>query len=155
MGTRNDEKGQRFEFLVKRIDEAIDAGYYIEASSLSYALLEERTYSLLDKIGVTYRHSDKLFDCLELLKKAINNRNITVSSNEFTCNEIIDWLKSQFLDSDLVNRINDWRKKRNDVTHDLAKETIDYSELVKFAKEGKNIFRNYTSLIMKLKKMLK
>ena len=155
MGARKNEKGQRFEFLVKRIDEAIAAGYYIEASSLSYALLEERTYSLLDKIGVTYSHSDKLFNCLELIKKAINNRNITVSSNNFTSDQIIAWLKSQFLDSNLVNRIDDWRKKRNDVTHDLAKETIDYSELVEFANEGKDIFRNYTSLIMKLKKLLK
>lgn len=47
---RVDQKGQRFEFLVGRIDEALDAKYYIEAMALTYSLFEERTYKLLDRL---------------------------------------------------------------------------------------------------------
>lgn len=151
MGTRYTEKGQRFEFLVRRIDEAILAQYYVEASSLTYALLEERTYSLLDKLGITYKTRDKLFNCLEIFKEEIGKRNLAAGTVH--C-DLYDWLNSEFLISGLVDRIDQWRKTRNNVTHDLAKESIAYEELKDFAEEGRKVFREYTALIMRLKRRL-
>ena len=49
---RHDPKGLRFEFLIKRIDEALAAGYYVEALALTYSLFEERTYKLLERLDI-------------------------------------------------------------------------------------------------------
>ena len=65
-----------------------------------------------------------------------------------------DWLKENFLDSGLVGNIDKWRDDRNDVIHDLAKQDMDYNDLRKVAETGRNCFRTYTALIMKLKKMI-
>ena len=62
---RLDPKGRRFEFLVKRIDEALDSGFYVEAMALTYSLMEERTYKLLERLNIPRRNGDKLFQCLQ------------------------------------------------------------------------------------------
>ena len=54
----------------------------------------------------------------------------------------------------MIDNIQKWREKRNDVIHDLAKQNTDYSDLEVLATEGKDYFRKYTSLIMFLKKMI-
>lgn len=152
---RVDEKGKRFEFLVGRIDEAIVAGYYVEAMALTYTLMEERTYSLLDKLNINYKNKDKLYQCLCYLEKHINERTIMVNTARMNSGGLIDWLKEELIDSKLIENINLWRIKRNDITHDLAKQAIDYCSIEKYAIQGNTYFRQYTSIIMKLKKILK
>lgn len=151
---RHDEKGKRFEFLVKRIDEALQAGFYVEAMSLTYSLMEERTYRLLERLNIPRKSGDKLFQCLKYFQKHIDDRDISVTSTQCDANELIDWLKINFIDSGLVAKIDKWRDDRNTVIHDLAKQDIDYSGLEQVAKAGSDSFRTYTALIMKLKKMI-
>lgn len=81
-------------------------------------------------------------------------RNISVTSSRCSTTELIDWLKIEFLDSGLIDKIQKRREKRNNVIHDLAKQNTDYSDLEVLATEGKDYFRKYTSLIMFLKKMI-
>ena len=154
MGNRKDEKGKRFEFLIHRIDEALDAGYYVEAMAITYALFEERTYRLLDRLGVAYRHKDKLFDCLEKLKKAINDKTVAACPDSMTKDGFIDFLDTKLISSNLVQDILDWRAARNDVIHDLAKTNIDYDSLQSTSENGRKLFATYTAIIMRLKKML-
>ncbi len=77
-------QGKRFESLIGKIDDALKDGYYMEAISLSYALMEERTYRLLDRLGINYMvvynrrthrmDAAKLAGCLQLLRDNINNQ---------------------------------------------------------------------------------
>ncbi|WP_139197284.1 hypothetical protein [[Clostridium] fimetarium] len=149
-----DEKGKRFEFLVSRLDESKNNGYYIEAMAITYALMEERTYSLLDKLGISYRNKDKLYQCLEYFKKNIIDRQLTLTPTKMSIDELTDWLKVEFIDSGLVDNIQLWREKRNGVIHDLAKTTIEYSDLEETCNSGSEYFRKYTAYIMKLKKVI-
>lgn len=151
---RVDQKGQRFEFLVGRIDEALDAKYYIEAMALTYSLFEERTYKLLDRLNIPRRNSDKIYQCLHYFENNVKNKTISVMPRTGSEDELIEWLQTEFLDSALIDNIQAWRDKRNNITHDLAKQDIDYASLAAVAHEGRNYFRRYTALIMKLKKML-
>lgn len=151
---RFDEKGKRFEFLIGRMDEAINAGFYVEAMSLTYSLMEERTYSLLDKLQIPYKSRDKLHQCLVYLETHILNRTVTVSPSKKSMDELIDWLKVELVDSGLIKDIQIWRDKRNGITHDLAKQNIAYSSIASYAIEGNTYFRKYTSIIMRLKKLL-
>ena len=149
--TRHTEKGQRFEFLVERMDTSRDEGYYIESMAIAYALLEERTYSLLDKLNIRYdsRH-EKLYQCLKKVETNVVQQNISIEN----ANEIIDFLQQDLIDSDLLDNIQTWREKRNDVIHDLAKETIAYESLEPYSIEGCELFRKYSAMIMRLKKKI-
>lgn len=151
---RVDQKGKRFEFLVRRIDEALNDKYYIEAMALTYSLFEERTYKLLDRLNIPRKNGDKIYQCLKYFKGNVINKTINVTPRTCSANELVAWLQIEFLDSGLIDNIQDWRDKRNDVTHDLAKQDIDYANLAVVAQEGRKYFRTYTALIMKLKKML-
>lgn len=151
---RHDQKGIRFEFLVKRIDEALEAGFYVEALSLTYSLMEERTYKLLERLGIPWKSRDKLYQCLVYFQNHVSTGTISVTPIKCTQGELVDWLKENFLDSGLVGNIDKWRDDRNDVIHDLAKQDMDYNDLRKVAETGRNCFRTYTALIMKLKKMI-
>ena len=152
MGTRKDEKGKRFEFLISRIDESLKAGFYVEGMAITYALFEERTYRLLDRLNVSYRNRDKLYDCLVKLEKAINDRTINVTTPRMGTDDFIDMLKNVLITSNLISDIQTWRDKRNDVIHDLAKTNIDYSSLKTTCEDGRELFGNYTAIIMKIKK---
>ena len=54
--------------------------------------------------------------------------------------------------SNLIADIQDWRGKRNDVIHDLAKTTIDYNSLKSTSEDGRDLFGKYSAIIMKIKK---
>ena len=152
---RINEKGKRYEFLVERIDVALHAGFYAEAMSLTYALFEDRTYRLLDHLGIPYKNSDKLFNCLTYLKKhVVDNHTVPATPSGCTSAELVAWLQAEFFSSNLVSNIDIWRKERNDVIHDLAKRDIDYAALSSVAQEGRDYFRRYTALIMQLKKKM-
>lgn len=154
MGTRHDEKGKRFEFLISRMDEALTQGYYIEAMAITYALFEERTYRVLDRLSISYGNKDKLHSCLVKYEKAIQDRTITVPVKNMTLDDFIDWLDDELIKSNLITDIQSWRDKRNQVIHDLAKMTIDYNSLKSTSEEGIKLFRKYTALIMKIKKQV-
>lgn len=151
---RSDEKGKRFEFLVGRIDEAIDDKYYVEAMALTYSLFEERTYKLLERLNISRKNSDKIYQCLIYFKDHVINKTISVTPCKCSLDELTTWLQKEFLDSGLIDNIQIWRNKRNDVIHDLAKQNIEYKSLEITAKEGRDYFRIYTALIMKLKKLI-
>ena len=152
MGTRKDEKGQRFEFLIRRIDEALDEGFYVETIAITYALFEERTYRLLDRLNVSYRKRDKLYDCLVKLENAINSGTVSVTTTKMNSDKFNDLLKDLFITSNLILDIHNWRDSRNDVMHDLAKTNMDYEGLKTTCESGRDLFRKYTAIIMKLKK---
>ena len=154
MGTRKDEKGQRFEFLIGRIDESLEKGFYVEGMAITYALFEERTYRLLDRLNVNYRNRDKLYDCLEKLEKTIKDKTIKVTTSRISSDDFIDMLNDVLISSNLINDIQVWRDKRNKVIHDLAKTNIDYISLKTTCENGRELFRKYTAIIMKIKKII-
>ena len=151
---RHDPKGLRFEFLIERIDDALNAGFYVEAMALTYSLFEERTYKLLERLDIHRNNGDKLYQCLVYFKNNILNGAITVMPSTCSQAELNNWLKVEFLDTNLIDDIQNWRDERNTVTHDLAKQDIDYAALKMVAQKGRDYFRRYTALIMRLKKMI-
>lgn len=152
--SRYDVKGKRFEFLIERIDKAISDGYYVEAMSLTYALFEERTYSLLDKLKIPYNSKDKLFKCLIRLKEYIANQKLSIISSQKPLPDIYNFLENELINNNLIDNVLAWKKHRDDVIHDLAKQNIPYSSIQIDAQSGRDYFRQYTAIIMRLKKLL-
>jgi len=149
--SRNSEKGKRYEFLVKQMDASIASGFYIEAMGIAYAMMEERTYRLLDHLGLSYNpRNDKLYECLKKVSDYIQAQ-VNTNSN---LDEVSGLLDCCFIKNNLCQDIQEWRKKRNDMTHDLAKQTIDYESLHPIAIEGCELFKKYSALIMTVKKRI-
>lgn len=154
MGTRRNEKGKRFEFLIRQIDKSLEEEFYVEGMAITYALFEERTYRLLDRLDVSYRRRDKLFECLRKLKTSIEQKTIDVTTKKDSLDDFIGFLEEKLIDSNLMDDIQRWREDRNKVVHDLAKTNIDYNSLEIVCESGRNLFRRYTAIIMEIKKRL-
>jgi hypothetical protein len=136
-----------FEFLISRIDESLEKGFYVEGMAITYALFEERTYRLLKRLNVDYRDRDKLHECLVKLERAINDKTIgTKTPDSMSRDDFIEILDKALISSNLVLNIQEWRKKRNDVIHDLAKTNIDYSSLKATCEDGRELFGKYTGI---------
>jgi len=146
------QKRKRYEFLVQRADKALETDFYMETIAIIYALFEERTYSLMDKLALPYNDQKiKLAGCIKAIKKAVNDRTVAIP----TCNsrvDIHDFLNQGLFAGNLLNDIYDWRNTRNELVHNLAKYDIDYSYLKPFAEEGVRFFKEYTAFIMRFKK---
>ena len=54
------EKRRYYEMLIDRLDKAITAEFYLEATWISYGILEDRIESVLDLCGVTYGSRDSI-----------------------------------------------------------------------------------------------
>ena len=151
---RNDEKGERFEELVARVDKAIDDGYYVEAMTITSSLIEERTEQLLKRFGLTFGQYDSLHKRIGILKDGIINGTITVSSLRLSSAAFISLIDNDLINSNLIDDIDTWRNDRNKAVHGLAWGKKKYEDLKEDSLEGKRLFRSYSSAIMRIKKLL-
>ncbi|PFU61797.1 hypothetical protein COK90_11545 [Priestia megaterium] len=150
--TRLTEKGKRFEDLINRADKALENNYCIEASTIYYAILEERFYSIFPKIDINIPNGEKMFHCIRRLKKiSQEGHQIRINNSEY---KEIGSLISSIFDDSLLNGIDSWRAKRNDIIHDFAKQDIPYSDIEVWADEGKHYLRDFNACVMRFKKSL-
>ncbi len=157
---RHTLKGKRFEVLIKKADNALEQEFCIEASSIYYALIEERLYSLLDLIGVDVnQNKEKVYHCIRRILNIIDNGHYIEDNKKNSVESLIDvnirrLITKQF-DRELFIRLDKWRQKRNRITHDFAKIDMDYIEIVNYAKEGESILRELLSSQQRFKKKFK
>ena len=86
---------------------------------------------------------------MEALEKKIEAGQQKVLRTKAAYDEAVEELQKLL---DKRTDIQTWRDKRNDVIHDLAKTNIDYSSLKTTCEDGRELFGNYTAIIMKIKK---
>lgn len=137
--TRKNKKGKRFEILLSRADDALELQFYLEASWIIYSLIEERLKSVaIGKMSLSMDRQN-FHSCIEALEKEWKT-NILIKDN---------------FDKSLLLSLDEWRLKRNNIMHDLAKEDIDYEKIKELAINGRSLFAQLATSIMKLKKQLK
>lgn len=130
-------KGTRYRWLVRRMDDALDHGYFLEAISVAHAVLEDRLESVLHEMGVTPQRS--LYARLDTVLRLTHERE-----------EIRDAFSG-----DLLNRIDQWRTRRNKVMHTLAAEESVGGDLEAAAHEGASLAREAASAVMRLKRRVR
>ncbi|MGG0487157.1 hypothetical protein ABEY65_27795 [Priestia aryabhattai] len=149
---RHTSKGQRFESIIARADAALENNYCIEASTLYYALLEERLISIFEKFNIRLNKQQKMFYCIDEIKKFIQNGKSVTLSNGMQID--VGPLLGKEFDIQLLDDMDNWRNRRNSVIHDFAKQSIPYSDVEDWAEEGKNLVRKFNSGTMRLKRNL-
>jgi hypothetical protein len=137
----NKEKNVKYANLIDKMDKAIEEEFYFEAILIQYAIIEDRTESML-------RHAN-----LMTVDEMGNDLTLNVKIKTIRNNaKFIDPYIKKHLTNDLFKSINEWRIDRNRVIHSLVTESYTNNEIKRLALEGKRIIKilnNKSTLINK------
>ena len=130
--TENQLKYENYREQFKRLNSALNNGFNLEAMFIEYAIMEDRTESLL-------RHAEK-WDAY--LKKRCKNEPTLNSKIVYIQKQVEsnrkDLLHRYFSDN-LLNQILVWKEDRNRLIHALLKQQLEHNEVTELAAEGKRL----------------
>lgn len=134
------DKKYKYQTLILRIDQAIEDEFFLEATWIAYAILEDRLVSVLRESGAdpTIRMlGPKLIAVQSKTQQSINMR------------------KAFF--GDMLDRLKAWKDKRNDLMHALADERQDIPDIDQAAQsvaiEGRDLAREFAAACRRFKKI--
>ena len=133
-------KYENYREQFKRLNKALANGFNLEAMFIEYAIMEDRTESVL-------RHAD-LWDAYI---KSRNGRDPNIDSKikyiKKRAENRKDLLHKYFSDN-LLDRILEWKDERNRLIHALLKQELEHNEVSKLAEQGNvlvKLLRNRSS----------
>ena len=130
----NMQKYQNYQTQFSRLNRALKAEFYLEAIFISYAIIEDRTESIL-------RHTGKW----EAYEKSRRGRNLNLDSKIRYIQKIAEEKKSlanRYLADGTLQRIWEWKEDRNRMIHALLKQKLAEGELADLAATGSELARN-------------
>lgn len=135
----------RYRFAFKRMDEAMEEGWLMEAVTNQESILSGRIISALQKKGVAVDPRDSFSSLIDRFRKYFENDDATVVV--------------------LCDHLHEWRKKRNHVLHSVCRHiddpydtsTIDKFEelLVAAAREGRILVDEVRNTVARLNRKYK
>ena len=127
----NQLKYENYREQFKRLNSALNNGFNLEAMFIEYAIMEDRTESIL-------RHADKW----DAYMKKQNGRDPTINSKVKYIQKLAafqnDLLHRYFSDS-LLDQILIWKDQRNRLIHALLKQQFEHNEVRELAGQGKQL----------------
>ncbi|MBR1563266.1 MAG: hypothetical protein IJ645_08675 [Ruminococcus sp.] len=109
-----------------QLKKAMNSGFYFEAIFIEYAMLEDRTESVLRHAG-GIKLTDKRDQPLKLSAKINKIR---------SCSAFTEKYVRQRLSLDLLDKLDKWRVRRNNLVHYLMNNPTSPDELQAVAEEG-------------------
>ena len=128
----NFEKRDRYAYLSKKLDSALDNEFYYEAILIEYAIMDDRTKSIMRHANYSFK--DKRDDTLY-------NRLNVINSNPLFDNDKCN----KAFDMEFIDRVNNWRDQRNGIIHALVEHNYDETSVKNFAIEGDAIVKHLCS----------
>ena len=131
--TENQLKYENYREQFKRLNSALHNGFNLEAMFIEYAIMEDRTESIL-------RHAGKWE---AYLRKQGEGRNPTIDSKikyiqRLAASNRKDLLNRYFSD-ELLGEILQWKEDRNRLIHALLKQQLEHGEVAELAARGKQL----------------
>lgn len=146
----NKQKYENYREQAKRLKSALEKGFNLEAMFIEYAILEDRTESIL-------RHADMWDSYLKHRKGRGPNIDSKVKYIQKRAENKKDILNKYFSD-DLLQRILIWKDERNRLIHALLKQELEHNEVNELAVQGSELVKrlktktaNYNRAIEKQK----
>ena len=130
--TENQLKYENYREQFKRLNSAMNSGFNLEAMFIEYAILEDRTESVL-------RHADKWEAYLKRrgrLEPTLNSKIEYIRKQKDSNRK--DLLNRYFSD-DLLDRILVWKEDRNRLIHALLKQKLEHNEVRSLAEQGREL----------------
>lgn len=129
--TENQLKYENYREQFKRLNSALNSGFNLEAIFIEYAIMEDRTESIL-------RHADKW----EAYMKSRKGRDPTIDSKIRYIQKLAEQKKSipnKYFSDDLLDRLLTWKEDRNRLIHALLKQQLEHNEVTELAAQGKQL----------------
>ena len=129
--TENQLKYENYREQFKRLNSALHSGFNLEAMFIEYAIMEDRTESIL-------RHADKW----EAYIKSRKGREPGIDSKIRYIQKLAEQKKTipnKYFSDDLLDRILIWKEDRNRLIHALLKQQLEHNEVSELAAQGKQL----------------
>ncbi len=133
----NIQQYENYKEQFKRLNKAVDNNYYLEAIFIEYAIMEDRTESILRRGG--------LWDAYIKHRKG---HSITIDSKvKYIKNHAAQkgTLINKYFSDDLLEELLVWKEDRNKLIHILMKQALTTEILEELAFKGKAIARILTN----------
>ena len=130
--TDNQLKYENYKEQLTRLKSALNNGFNLEAMFIEYAIMEDRTESIL-------RHADKW----EAYLKKRGKNEPTLNSKVVYIQKLMESnrkdLLHRYFSDDLPDRILTWKEDRNRLIHALLKQQLEHNEIRSLAEQGKQL----------------
>lgn len=124
----NQQKYENYREQFIRLNKALKYGFNLEAIFIEYAIIEDRTESIL-------RHADQWDNYIKSRKGREPNIDSKIKYIKKRAENKKSILHKYFSD-DLLDKILFWKEKRNSLIHALLKQELEHDEIKKLAEEG-------------------
>lgn len=140
----NREKQNNYRTQFQRLKKAMDNAFYLEAVFIEYAIMEDRTESILAYQGykVKARNKDGFISFSAKQKKIVEINREKKS------------LMHRYFSDELMNNLMDWVNERNPMVHALLKRKITTAELKAFAMQGEELCKDLRNRANNYKRMV-
>ena len=129
----NQQKYENYKEQFQRLNKALANGFNLEAMFIEYAIMEDRTESIL--------HHAELWDAYIKSRKG---REPTINSKvqyiQKRAENKKDLLHRYFSD-DLLERVLAWKEERNRLIHALLKQQLEHNEIAELATKGNELVK--------------
>lgn len=133
----NQQKYANYTEQFRRLKKALDNGFNLEAMFIEYAIMEDRTESILRHGGLWDAYIKKQKDRSPTINSKITYiQKRTESGDKF--------LKKYFSD-DLLNHVLLWKDERNRLIHSLLKQQLAHNEISELAARGNELVKELRS----------
>lgn len=129
--TENRLKYENYREQFKRLNNALHNGFNLEAMFIEYAIMEDRTESIL-------RHTGKW----DVYMKSRKGREPNIDSKIRYIQKIAEekkTLPNKYFSDTLLNDILQWKEDRNRLIHALLKQQLEHGEVGELAAKGKQL----------------
>ena len=124
------KKRDKYSDLMLKLKNSIEDKFYYEAIFIIYAVLEDRTESLLKHAHINISKNDN--QKLSLSEKLDKIRNSNPFQDEYI---------KKHLTSEMINQIYDWKNKRNLLMHNLINLEYCNYEIEELALDGYELIK--------------
>jgi hypothetical protein len=131
---KNIEKLVRYRYMIKRLHEAIEQNFDIQAIAYAYALIEDRFNSFLTYLRIT-TPSNHLKDKIKRIRQ------------ENSVNQPLSLLLTETLLAQLMS----WINERNKIMHGMAMITMEEVYIKSVAIKGEKLIKQLNRLSPKVK----
>ena len=128
MKEENKLKYNNYKEQFKRLDKAINNCFYLEAMFIAYAIMEDRTESILSYEGNEIRSRN----FVSINRKLNKIKSIAEERGS---------LPEKYFADDLIDEILNWKEERNQLMHALMKQSLTTESLQTVALKGKELAR--------------
>ena len=129
----NHQKYENYKEQFQRLNKALANGFNLEAMFIEYAIMEDRTESILRHAGLWEAYLRK-----RGTRGATINSKITYIQGKVTSG---DKLLARYFSDNLLNQVLAWKEERNRLIHALLKQQFEHNEITELAAQGNELVK--------------